>query len=157
MRKARIGICTACAASIYFYISFAVAEDLVQKTDQTTAAFSFVKPGSSSAHMDILSSDPFVQDLLKKHKRHQRQSKKTALIKPKKNTSLLSARKKSKSSEPEIIQLVTSGQQAKVVNRSKQFVFKDITERDTGSTYSADDLSQRFNQIERLRQASSQR
>jgi len=124
------------------------AADIDQKV---SAAATVNKTKSYSGPINILTNDPLVNEILNKQKQFELQKKTQAAINANTVVGSSESRKQAKT-RTETITLELPEQQPVVVNRTKQFVIKDLTDRNTSLASPATNLSQRMNQIERLRQ-----
>ena len=116
--------------------------------------------GLPSGHIVLRASDPRVTEVMRRHS----QSKSTfgdgrsfRRIKPRKPISRLNASTATDPlkppGEPELIELEVPETQPKVVNRSKSFVFKSISDFNKDSASGPKNLQDRQRQIELLRQS----
>lgn len=105
-------------------------------------------------NINILADDPLVRQILSRHQQQSTGNGNAVITRP---TAASQSRTvpTTAASTTEVIKLEIPEDQPPVVNRSKSFVFRNITQADSSQASTTDSLQQRQQQIERLRRAAA--
>lgn len=117
---------------------------------QTPTQFNTARP---LQHTNVLATDPLVTRAIARLRQTPAPAVVSAAPTPGLNASQVHARASSASAaaKTEIIKLEIPAELPPVVNRTKSFVFRDVTPRDGSKSSVTDDLQKRQQQIELLR------
>jgi len=124
----------------------AIAADTVQ----SAASFRMTMP--TTGEMNMMSDDPLVQEMIRRQHAYQ-QAQQNRHDNVHRGRDKKAKKSGNDSAEPEIIKLEVPENLPEVVNRSKSFIFTDITDRSDNQVSQQLDSAKRINQIEMLRRS----
>ena len=133
--------------TLFFMASAQAADD---NTVQADVSMQMAVPASRA--MNIKSDDPLLQEILRYQQNAANRPRRSQSAQQGSRSATSNGGQSGAKSKTEIIELEIPDNLPPVVNRTKSFVFTDITDRSNTQPSTQLDLDKRMNQIEILRQ-----